>query len=120
MQDSIKATEPSTPAYPPVPDMQGHPSARMAYACQQPIGTAPLQPPSDHPRVGLQTFRRAMQPLSLSASLAEALKGLSQELGVSNFVILLAALKKLLYRDGRQRTEVAGNAKFNQRSPGLS
>jgi amino acid adenylation domain-containing protein len=57
-----------------------------------------LQLPTDRPRPPVQTYRGASQSLELPQTLAEALKSLSQQEGVTLFMTLLAAWQTLLYR----------------------
>lgn len=57
-----------------------------------------LELPTDRPRPLLQTFRGALKSFILSASLSKSIKTLSQQQGVTPFIILLTAFKVLLYR----------------------
>ena len=102
-------TPPPTPACPSVAETQGYPSERTAYWRKQLSGLVPLQLPSDHARVALQTFRRATQPLVFSERLNEALKALSHRDGVTIFVVLLAAFKTLLHRYTAQLDILVGS-----------
>ncbi|MBV8887447.1 MAG: non-ribosomal peptide synthetase, partial [Chroococcidiopsidaceae cyanobacterium CP_BM_RX_35] len=57
-----------------------------------------LQLPTDHLRPSIQTYRGDRCPLLLSKTLHNALITLSQRLGTTLFMTLLAAFKTLLYR----------------------
>jgi amino acid adenylation domain-containing protein len=76
---------------------------QLAYWKQQLEGApAVLQLPSDRPRPTVQTFRGATRSLHLSRSLTASLKALSQQEGVTLFMLLLAAFKTLLHRYSEQ------------------
>lgn len=57
-----------------------------------------LQLPTDYPRLASQTFRSATRSVSISTSLSEAVKAMSEREGVAPFATLLAAFEALLYR----------------------
>lgn len=57
-----------------------------------------LELPSDHPRPAVQSYRGATYPLQMSPTLTQSLDTLSQQAGVSLFMLLLAAFQTLLYR----------------------
>ncbi len=61
-------------------------------------GELVLDLPTDRPRPAIQSFRGATQHFSLSSQLREALKDLSQQEGVTLFMLLVAAFQTLLYR----------------------
>jgi amino acid adenylation domain-containing protein len=72
---------------------------QLDYWQQQLAGALPvLELPTDYPRPVVQTFRGKSLSLSLSKKLSEKLKVLSQHLGVTLFMALLAAFQTLLYR----------------------
>ena len=71
---------------------------QLAYWKQQLAGVSTLQLPTDHPRPAVQTFRGARHFLTLSPTLTQALKTLSQRHGVTLFMTLLAAFQTLLHR----------------------
>ena len=71
---------------------------QLAYWKQQLAGVSMLQLPTDHPRPAVQTFRGARHFLTLSPTLTQALKTLSQRHGVTLFMTLLAAFQTLLHR----------------------
>lgn len=96
--------------------------SQLAYWKQQ-LSGAPevLELPTDRVRPLTQTFRGSRYQQLLSKELTEALMILSQRLGVTLFMTLLAALKTLLYRytgqsdicvgtpyAGRDRAEIEG------------
>ncbi|MGH9499156.1 MAG: non-ribosomal peptide synthetase [Terriglobales bacterium] len=80
-----------------------------------------LQLPTDRPRPPAQSFRGAIQPLSFSKELRDALKLLSQREGATLFMGMIAAFASLLSRysacedvsigtvsSGRKRSELEG------------
>ncbi|MFG6107532.1 amino acid adenylation domain-containing protein [Leptothoe sp. EHU-05/26/07-4] len=71
----------------------------LAYWKRQ-LADAPtlLALPTDKPRPSVQTFSGNAQLFTLSKKLAKALRTLSQQFEVTLFMMLLAALKVLLYR----------------------
>jgi surfactin family lipopeptide synthetase A len=69
-----------------------------------------LELPTDRPRPPAQTFRAARESVLLSGDLKQALKALSEQEGVSLFVVLLAAFQTLLMRYTRQDDIVVGSA----------
>ena len=72
---------------------------QLAYWKQQLGDTLPvLELPTDRPRPPVQTFQGARQSLVLPASLAAALRALSQQEGVTLFMTLVAAFQTLLCR----------------------
>src|SRR5207237_6763653 len=71
---------------------------QLSYWKKQLQGVPVLQLPTDRPRPAVQTFHGASQSLVLPRSLAEALKRLSRQEGVTLFMTLLAAFKTLLCR----------------------
>jgi amino acid adenylation domain-containing protein/FkbM family methyltransferase len=82
----------------------------LAYWKQQ-LGDVPpvLNLPSDRPRPTLHTSRGGRQTLVLPNNLADALRVLSQEAGVTLFMTLLAAFKTLLHRLTGQDDIVVGS-----------
>ncbi len=74
--------------------------SQLDYWKQKLDGNLPvIQLPFDHPRpVGVQTYRGDRKALMLPKSLNVALTSLSQRLGATLFMTLLAAFKTLLYR----------------------
>ena len=69
-----------------------------------------LELPTDRPRLPIQTFRAAHESFLLPRSLKQALETLSEQEGVSLFVVLLAAFQTLLTRYTRQDDIVVGVA----------
>jgi amino acid adenylation domain-containing protein len=67
-----------------------------------------LELPADSPRPPVRTFRGASQSLTLSESLSQSLKALSQQEGCTLFMTLLAAFKVLLHRYTGQEDIVVG------------
>ncbi|MCC5645525.1 amino acid adenylation domain-containing protein [Nostoc sp. CHAB 5824] len=73
-----------------------------------------LNLPTDRPRLAVQTYQGARQPLQLSKSLSEALLALGQQEGVTLFITLLAAFKVLLYRYTQQEDIAIGSPIANR------
>ncbi|TCP66050.1 non-ribosomal peptide synthetase [Baia soyae] len=61
-----------------------------------------LNLPYDRPRPIQQTFQGSLQHFTISSSLLEKLKELSQQEGISLYMTLLSAFKALMYRYTRQ------------------
>jgi surfactin family lipopeptide synthetase A len=81
----------------------------LDYWKQQLGGELPtLQLPTDHSRLVNRSFQGARQCLALSKSLTEALRALSQQEGVTLYMVLLAAFNALLYRYTGQDDVVIG------------
>jgi NRPS condensation-like uncharacterized protein len=91
--------------------------AQMTYWREQLAGASPmLELPTDHARPAVQTHRGGAESFRLSAELSERLKRLSQEEGVTLFMLLLAAFQVLLYRYSGQAdisvgTPIAGRTR---------
>ena len=73
-----------------------------------------LELPTDRPRPPVQTFEGAIHEIRLSSTLAQDLKHLSREEGVTQFVTLLAAFQTLLYRYTGQSDTVVGSPIANR------
>ncbi|MBE9188793.1 amino acid adenylation domain-containing protein [Gloeocapsopsis crepidinum LEGE 06123] len=73
-----------------------------------------LELPSDRPRPLVQTYRGATYRLQYSPALTQALENLSQQAGVSLFMLLLAAFQTLLYRYTGQEDIVVGSPIANR------
>jgi len=86
----------------------------LAYWQQQLTGVSMLQLPTDHPRPAVQTFRGARHWLTLSPTLTQALKALSQGHGVTLFMTLLAAFQTLLHRYSGQDDIAVGTLIANR------
>ncbi|MEP6486691.1 amino acid adenylation domain-containing protein [Microcoleus vaginatus GB2-A3] len=94
--------------------------SQLDYWKQQLRGDLPvLQLPYDRPRPAVQTFRGARQCLTLSKELTSSLKTLSQQEGVTLFMMLLAAFKTLLYRYTEQEDIVVGTVSAGRNRPEL-
>jgi amino acid adenylation domain-containing protein len=67
---------------------------------KQQLADAPvlLELPTDYPRPSVQTFSGAIKQFKLNSNLTSQLKSLSQKLGTTLFVTLLAAFALLLHR----------------------
>jgi len=87
----------------------------LSYWKQQLRGPLPvLELPTDRPRPPVQTFRGAQQSFQPSQTLSQALKRLSQEQGVTLFMVLLAAFKTLLHRYSSQTDLCVGSPIANR------
>ncbi len=85
--------------------------SQLDYWKQQLKGELPLlQLPTDYARPAVQTFRGASLSLTISESLTEELKNLSQQEGVTIFMTLLAAFQTLLYRYTNQEDILIGTS----------
>ena len=88
----------------------------LAYWKQQLSGTLPvLSLPTDHPRPAVQSFRGAEHTLLIPAKLADALRSVSRQQGVTLFMTMLAAFKVLLYRYTDQEDIVVGSGIASRR-----
>lgn len=87
---------------------------QLSYWQKQLDSISMLNLPTDRPRLPVQTFQGARQPLQLSKSLSEALLALGQQEGVTLFIILLAAFKVLLYRYTQQEDITIGSPIANR------
>ena len=82
---------------------------QLAYWKRHLEGAPPvLELPMDHPRPAVQTYRGAREGLVFDRGLWEALKQLSRQEGVTDFMTLLAAFQTLLYRYSGQEDVVVG------------
>ncbi|MFW6359359.1 MAG: condensation domain-containing protein, partial [Chroococcales cyanobacterium] len=87
---------------------------QLAYWRNQLQHLPALDLPSDRPRPSIQTYRGATYPLQLSPTLTQALESLSQQFGVSLFMMLLAAFQTLLYRYTQQEDIAIGSPIANR------
>ncbi|MDZ8224979.1 non-ribosomal peptide synthetase [Nostoc sp. ChiVER01] len=87
---------------------------QLAYWQKQLNGISILNLPTDRPKLAIQTYQGARQPLQLSKSLSEALLALGQQEGVTLFITLLAAFKVLLYRYTQQEDIAIGSPIANR------
>jgi amino acid adenylation domain-containing protein len=83
---------------------------------QQQLKDAPalLSLPTDRPRPAVQTFAGAYHEFALSVELTQKLTKLSQEQGVTLFMMLLAAFDTLLYRYTEQSDILVGTPIANR------
>jgi amino acid adenylation domain-containing protein len=81
------------------------------------LGDAPavLELPTDRPRPRIQTDNGAVAFCEFGTELAQRLKALSREEGVTLFMTLVAAFQVLLYRYSRQTRIVVGTPIANRR-----
>ncbi len=82
---------------------------QLSYWKQKLADPPVLELPTDRPRSAVQTFQGARQSLTLSKMLAEKLRALSQQEGVTLFMMLLAVFKILLYRYTGQDDVILGS-----------
>ncbi|KAF3884397.1 non-ribosomal peptide synthetase [Tolypothrix campylonemoides VB511288_2] len=76
---------------------------QLAYWKEKLAGaTALLELPTDRPRPAIQTYRGKTEKFALTKELRSALAVLSQQQGVTLFMMLLAAFQTLLYRYSNQ------------------
>jgi amino acid adenylation domain-containing protein len=87
---------------------------QLSYWQKQLDGISMLNLPTDRPRLGIQTYQGARQPLQLSKSLSKALLALGQQEGVTLFITLLAAFQALLYRYTQQEDIAIGSPIANR------
>ncbi|QSJ15011.1 amino acid adenylation domain-containing protein [Nostoc sp. UHCC 0702] len=87
---------------------------QLSYWQKQLNGISMLNLPTDRPRLAVQTYQGARQPLQLSKSLSKALLTLGQQAGVTLFITLLAAFQVLLYRYTQQEDIAIGSPIANR------
>ncbi|PHM06521.1 non-ribosomal peptide synthetase [Nostoc sp. 'Peltigera malacea cyanobiont' DB3992] len=87
---------------------------QLSYWQKQLDGISMLNLPIDRPRLAVQTYQGARQPLQLSKSLSKALLALGQQEGVTLFITLLAAFQALLYRYTQQEDIAIGSPIANR------
>ena len=87
---------------------------QLLYWQQQLAELAVLQLPTDYPRPAEQSFRGAVEILSLPLNLKQGLVKLSQQHGFTLFMTLLAVFKVLLYRYTGQTDLVVGSPIANR------
>ncbi|MDF5730971.1 MAG: condensation domain-containing protein, partial [Rhizonema sp. PD38] len=73
-----------------------------------------LELPTDRPRPAIQTYYGAIEKLSFSKELTEAIATLSQKQGVTMFMMLLAAFQTLLFRYTNQTDICVGTPIANR------
>lgn len=76
-----------------------------------------LQLPFDHPRRSAPTFAGSRRQVQLPAPLTAALRALARREGVTLFMLLLAALKTLLFRYSRQEDLLVGSPALRRDDP---
>ncbi|MGF1936825.1 MAG: non-ribosomal peptide synthetase [Nostoc sp. ChiQUE02] len=87
---------------------------QLSYWQKQLDGISMLNLPTDRPRLAVQTYQGARQPVQLSKSLSEALLALGQQEGVTLFITLLAAFQVLLYCYTQQEDIAIGSPIANR------
>ncbi|PSB51012.1 non-ribosomal peptide synthetase [filamentous cyanobacterium Phorm 6] len=92
--------------------------SQLAYWQQKLAGMpALLELPTDRPRPAVQSFRGETQVFTLEQDISAALVSLSQQQGVTLFMLLLTAFKVLLYRYSSQSDIVVGSSVANRQYP---
>ena len=81
---------------------------QLAYWKQQLAGVSVLQLPTDRPRPTSPSQSGAMYDFEIDANLTQKLKKLTEELGATPFMVLLAAFQILLYRYSGQHDVAVG------------
>ncbi|MBN3989154.1 MAG: amino acid adenylation domain-containing protein [Nostoc sp. NMS2] len=87
---------------------------QLSYWQKQLDGISMLNLPTDRPRLAVQNYQGARQPLQLSKSLSKALLALGQQEGVTLFITLLAAFQALLSRYTQQEDIAIGSPIANR------
>jgi non-ribosomal peptide synthetase component F len=80
----------------------------IEYWRKQLAGVEALKLPTDHLRTPVESYRGAVESFLLDEELAQALRVLSRQQGVTLFMTLLAAFQTLLYRYTGQKDIVVG------------
>jgi amino acid adenylation domain-containing protein/non-ribosomal peptide synthase protein (TIGR01720 family) len=88
--------------------------AQLAYWQQKLAATPVLEIPTDKKRPPIQTWNGATESDTLPLELLKSLKNLSQQQGVTLFMLLLAAFKILLHRYCQQNDIVLGVPSANR------
>jgi len=120
-QAFVSNTAPSLPELPiqyadfAVWQRQALASTELTYWQQQLSGNLPiLDLPTDFPRPAVQTFQGKKYPLVISKSLTAKLRELSQQKGVTLFMLLMAGFNTLLYRYTGQEDILVGSPIANR------
>lgn len=88
---------------------------QLTYWKQQLKNAPPiLNLPTDYPRPAQQSFQGARSVFTLSQTLTDALQSLSQQEGITLFMVLLATFKTLLYRYTNQTDLLIGTPVANR------
>ncbi|MGH7826959.1 MAG: non-ribosomal peptide synthetase, partial [Candidatus Binatia bacterium] len=82
---------------------------QLAYWKQQLSGISLLELPTDRPRPAVKSYHGAVQSLMIPPSLANQLKTMSRDHGVTLFMVLLAAFETLLHRYTGQQDITVGS-----------
>jgi non-ribosomal peptide synthetase component F len=90
---------------------------QLAYWRDQLRGASPLlQLPTDRPRPNVRNFEGAHEPIPLPKEVMDSVKTLSQQEGVTPFMLMLAAFNALLFRHSGQEQIVLGTDIANRTS----
>ena len=91
---------------------------QLSYWKRQLDGELPvLELPTDRPRPAIQTLKGARHFFTLPVTLSKRLKALSEQEGVTLFMLLLAAFQTLLYRYTGQTDILIGSPIANRNRP---
>jgi amino acid adenylation domain-containing protein len=77
----------------------------------------PLQLVTDYPRPPVQTFSGATESMATGADLLQKLRAFAQQREMSVFMVLLAAVKLLLFRHSKQNNITVGSAVSGREHP---
>jgi amino acid adenylation domain-containing protein len=77
----------------------------------------PLQLVTDHPRPPVQTFNGATESIAAGAELLQRVKMFAKEQQMSVFMVLLSAVKLLLFRHSKQNNITVGSAVSGREHP---
>ncbi len=94
-------------------------TTQLTYWKQKLSGNLPLLQLPSYRKLTQPSFRGARQRFTLTKTLTEALRYLSQQQGVTLFMMLLAAFKTLLYRYTGQEDLLIGTATAGRNQPEL-
>ncbi|HEX6288077.1 MAG TPA: non-ribosomal peptide synthase/polyketide synthase, partial [Herpetosiphonaceae bacterium] len=92
---------------------------QLAYWREQLAGIASLDLPMDYPRPPIVTDQGAHLALEISSAVSQALRDLSQQLGATLFMTLLAAFQTLLHRYSGQDDIAVGSPVAGRSRPEL-
>ncbi|HXR66374.1 MAG TPA: condensation domain-containing protein, partial [Ktedonobacteraceae bacterium] len=88
--------------------------SQLCYWRRQLSGLVPLKLPVDHPRPAVQSHRGAVHHFAFPSELAETLRHLGQQEGVTPFIVLLMTFQILLHRYCHQDDIAVGSDLANR------
>ena len=89
-------------------------AGQLAYWTGRLDGVATLEIPTDRPRPPVQTFRGGVEPLAVPPAVGNALRALTEEHGVTLFMLMLAGWQTLLHRLSGQADVAVGSPVANR------